>query len=118
MSSFLPVQLVFSLFLLFAASRVWLRLKDGSLTLASFIFWFGLFVLAIIGVFKPEITSVVALKLGINRGSDAVIYVSILLLFYLIFRTNVLLENLRHDLTKLVRTIALTPLKKKWNCCF
>ena len=118
MSSFLPVQLVFSLFLLFAASRVWLRLKDGSLTLASFIFWFGLFVLAIIGVFKPEITSVVALKLGINRGSDAVIYASTLLLFYLIFRTNVLLENLRHDLTKLVRTIALTPLKKKWNCCF
>ena len=113
MSSFLPVQLVFSLFLLFAASRVWLRLKDGSLTLAGFFFWFGLFVLAIIGVFKPEITSVVALKLGINRGSDAVIYASILLLFYLIFRTNVLLENLRHDLTKLVRTIALTPLKKK-----
>ncbi len=113
MLAFLPVQIVFSLFLLFAASRVWLRLKDGSLTLTSFFFWFGLFILAIIGVFKPELTSVVALKLGINRGSDAVIYASILLLFYLIFRTNVLLENLRHDLTKLVRTIALTPLKKK-----
>lgn len=109
--SFLPVQIIFSAFLLFAASRVLLRLKDGSLTLTAFIFWFGLFLIAILGVFRPELTSLVAQKMGINRGSDAVIYASIILLFYLIFRTNVLLENLRHDLTKLVRLIALS--KKK-----
>jgi len=112
MTMFLPVQIVFSLFLLFATSRVWLRLKDGSLTFKNFIFWFSLFLVAILGVFKPELTSIVANKLGITRGSDAVIYASILLLFYLIFRTNVLLENLRHDLTKLVRLIALNQKQK------
>ncbi|MCX6816740.1 MAG: DUF2304 family protein [Candidatus Beckwithbacteria bacterium] len=111
--SFLPVQIIFSVFLLFAASRVFLRLKDGSLTLASGSFWFGLFIVALLGVFEPELTSIVAKQLGINRGSDAVIYASIILLFYLIFRTNVLLENLRHDLTKLVRMIALNQEKKK-----
>lgn len=111
MTSFLPVQIIFAIFLLFAASRVWLRLKDGSLNLFSFIFWFGLFILALIGVFQPELTSVVAKRLGINRGSDAVIYASIILLFYLIFRTNILLENLRHDLTKLVRLISLSQKK-------
>jgi len=36
-----------------------------------------------------------------------VVYASILLMFYLIFRTNILLENLRHDLTELVRKLAL-----------
>lgn len=109
--SFLPVQLIFSVFLLFAASRVFLRLKDGSLTLKSFIFWFSLFIVALIGVFEPELTTLIAQKLGIMRGSDAVIYASIILLFYLIFRTNVMLENLRHDLTKLVRLIALNQKK-------
>ncbi len=111
MSNFLPIQIIFAIFLLFAASRVWLRLKDGSLNFFSFIFWFGLFILALIGVFEPELTSVVARRLGINRGSDAVIYASIILLFYLIFRTNILLENLRHDLTQLVRLISLRQKK-------
>ena len=109
----LPVQIIFALFLVFAASRVFLRLKDGALTLKNFIFWFGLFVIALVGVFEPKLTSLVAKALGINRGSDAVVYASIILLFYLIFRTNILLENLRHDLTKLVRLIALSQKKSK-----
>jgi len=110
--SFLPVQIIFALFLLFAVSRVLLRLKDSTLTINNFLFWTGLFTLAIIGVVKPELTTIIADKLGINRGSDVVVYASIILLFYLIFRTNILLENLRHDLTKLVRMIALSEKKK------
>ena len=112
--TFLPIQIIFGLFLLFAVSRVLLRLKDGTLTLSNFVFWTALFVLAIIGVIKPELTTLVADKLGINRGSDVVVYASIMLLFYLIFRTNIMLENLRHDLTQLVRRLALKDeLKKK-----
>ncbi|PIP87851.1 hypothetical protein COW80_03515 [Candidatus Beckwithbacteria bacterium CG22_combo_CG10-13_8_21_14_all_01_47_9] len=106
-NNFLPVQIVFGAFLLFAVSRVLLRLKDGTLALNNFIFWSGLFILALIGVIRPELTSLAADKLGINRGSDVVVYASILLMFYLIFRTNILLENLRHDLTELVRKLAL-----------
>lgn len=106
-SNFLPIQIIFSIFLIFAVSRVLLRLKDGTLSLKNFIFWTGLFVIALIGVIQPELTTLLAQKLGINRGSDVVVYASILLLFYLIFRTNILLENLRHDLTELVRKLAL-----------
>lgn len=105
--TFLPVQIVFGAFLLFAVSRVLLRLKDGTLALNNFIFWTSLFVVALIGVVRPELTTLIAGWLGINRGSDVVVYASILLLFYLIFRTNILLENLRHDLTELVRKLAL-----------
>lgn len=93
--------------MLFAVSRVLLRLKDGTLALNNFIFWTGLFVIALIGVVNPELTTWLAQILGINRGSDVVVYASILLMFYLIFRTNILLENLRHDLTELVRRLAL-----------
>jgi hypothetical protein len=113
LNSFLPVQIIFGLFLLFAVSRVLLRLKDGTLTLNNFVFWTALFILGIIGVIKPELTTIAADKLGIDRGSDVVVYASIMLLFYLIFRTNILLENLRHDLTQLVRTLALKDQDKK-----
>lgn len=107
LNSFLPIQIIFSLFLLFAVSRVILRLKEGALTFSNSIFWISLFVLALVGIIKPELTTLTAQKLGINRGSDVVVYASILLIFYLVFRTNILIENLRHDLTKLVRTLAL-----------
>lgn len=112
MMNFLPIQIILGIFLVFAVTRVLLRLKDGTLTLRSFIFWTGIWILAIVGVVKPELTTILAKKLGIGRGSDVVVYASILLLFYLIFRTNVMMENLRHDLTQLVRLIALKNAKK------
>ena len=111
--TFLPVQIIFGIFLLFALTRVLLRLKDGTLTFNSFLFWLIVFILAIVGVIKPELTTIVADWLGINRGSDVVVYASIMLMFYLIFRTNILLENLRHDLTQLVRSLALKDASKK-----
>ena len=107
MSSFLPVQIVLGVFLIFAITRVLLRLKDGALTWGNFLFWLVLWLVAGIGLVEPELTTQLGQKLGIGRGSDAVVYGSIALLFYLIFRTNILLENLRHDLTKLVRDLAL-----------
>ncbi|MFC1626996.1 DUF2304 domain-containing protein [Patescibacteria group bacterium] len=111
--TFLPVQIIFATFLIFAITRVLLRLKDGALAFNAFFFWLVVFILSLVGVIRPELTSVVANWLGINRGSDVVVYASILLIFYLIFRTNILLENLRHDLTRLVRQLALKDETKK-----
>lgn len=102
-----PIQILLIIFLLFAISRVILRLKDGNLTLGEFLFWFGLFAFALIGVVEPTFTSYVAQVLGIGRGADVVVYASIALLFYLIFRTNIHLEETRHEITKLVSLIAL-----------
>jgi hypothetical protein len=108
-----PIQILLILFLLFAISRVVLRHKDGNLTLGEFLFWFGLFAFALIGVVEPAFTSYVAQTLGIGRGADVVVYASIALLFYLIFRTNIHLEETRHEITKLVRLIALNQKETK-----
>ncbi len=108
-----PLQIILILFLLFAISRVILRHKDGNLTLGEFLFWFGLFAFALIGVIEPGFTSYVARALGIGRGADIVIYASIALLFYLIFRTNIHLEETKHEITKLVRLIALHDAQPK-----
>ena len=107
MNIFLPIQILFIIFLLFAASRVYLRAREGNITFSSFVFWFGLWILAGFLVLNPELATFLAKKIGIGRGTDAVIYASIALIFYLIFRTNVMMENLRHEISKLASEIAL-----------
>ncbi len=109
----LPIQIILILFLFFALSRVVLRLKDGGITFGAFLFWLVLWVLAIVTVLRPSFTTFLARKIGIGRGADAVLYLSIAILFYLIFRTNVIIENLRQEITRLTRKIALKEKEKK-----
>lgn len=106
-------QIVLLLFLLFALSRVILRFRGGALTLRGFIFWSALFGLAIVAVLVPKLTGDFARAAGIGRGVDAVIYASLVLLFYLIFRLHIFLEDIRHEITAMVRKQALKDLDKK-----
>lgn len=103
----LPVQIILLFFILFALSRAYLRFKEGKLKLGEFLFWLGLWLLAIFSIFNPAFTNYLAKLLGIGRGADVLIYISIALLFYLIFRINVMLENLREEISRVVREIAL-----------
>lgn len=109
----LPLRLLLILFLLFAVSRVVLRRREGSLSLGNFLFWLSLWLLASLGILVPDFTTYLAKQIGIGRGADVVIYASILILFYLLFRTNILIENLRHEITQVVRQIALKDASQK-----
>lgn len=101
------IQAGLSLFLLFALSRVLLQVRSSKMTVGGFLFWSGLFLFALAGVVEPGLTSYVAVRLGIGRGTDVVLYLSIALLYYLIFRFSIALEETRREITELVRKIAL-----------
>lgn len=101
------LQFFLLLFLLFAVSRVLLQLRQRNLTVGNFLFWGGVFIAAMIGVLEPELTSQVAKVLGIGRGADVVVYFSIVILFYLIFRITIAIEELRSEITYLIRELAL-----------
>lgn len=105
-------QIILVLFLLFALSRVLLRFKGGALHIAGFVFWSGLFGLAIIAVLFPKLTGELAKAAGIGRGVDAVIYSSLVLLFYLIFRLHIFLEDIKDEITTIVRKLAMQELEK------
>jgi len=62
---------------------------------------------AIVVVLFPSLSGAVAKFMGIGRGVDAIVYTSITLLFYLVFRLYVYLEDIRHEITDLVRKLAL-----------
>lgn len=106
------VQLILIFFLIFALTRVVLRYRGGQLTALEFGFWSLLFFLAAVGVLAPELTTKVATVLGIGRGADLAVYTSIVVLFYLVFRIYVVIEDVRQEITELIRQIALEKTKK------
>ena len=106
-------QLIITIFVVFAVSRVVLRYQERKLTIYALISWCLLWGLVELIIFKPNITSEIAQILGIGRGADLIIYISIVALFYLIFRIYIKLEDIERQITYLVRQIALKkPVKK------
>ncbi len=107
------IQIVIIIFALFALSRAFLRFKDNKLTKNEFIFWVILWVAVIIVSLIPTITGPISNVFGIGRGMDLIIYISIIILFYLIFRLYVKLESIEKEITMVVRRIALNKKSKK-----
>lgn len=103
----MSIQIILTLFLLFALSRVYLRFKSGDISVINLVFWSLIFSSAIVMVLFPGLSSGIAQKAGIGRGVDAIIYVSIAALFYLVFRLYVYVQDLKQDITELVRKLAL-----------
>ena len=103
-------------FALFALTRVVLRARERKLTWGEMLLWLAVWAVMIGVIFVPEASSSLAGYLGIGRGIDLVMYVAIVLLFYLLFRLYVRMEQLEHGITLLVREVAfkgLAPEKKE-----
>ena len=107
------IQILALIFALFAMSRVVLRARDKKISVNELFFWLAVWCGLVFVVFFPQITSKVAFFLGIGRGIDVVIYSSIAILFYLIFRLYVKLEENQRSITLLVRELALNKKRKK-----
>ena len=108
-----PIQVILLTILIFAVSRVYLNAKQGVMPFGELIFWASIFITAIFGVIEPRFATYIAEKFGIGRGSDIVVYIALVVLFYLVFRLNVMLEDIRHEITKIVKIIALNDKEKE-----
>ncbi len=104
------IQIFIVAFVLFAVSRTVARFRDGSLSLAWLVFWCVLWTAAGVAALLPRTTEWFARLIGVGRGVDAVIYASIIFLFYLVFRIFLRLEKIEHDITLVVRKGALGKL--------
>ncbi len=107
------IQIVILLFAGFAMSRTIFQFKRGALTIAWLLFWilfwFGTGLVAVL----PQTTDVIARFVGVGRGADVVIYVSLTVLFYFIFRLYIKIEQVESEVTRLVRKLSLDEFKKE-----
>ena len=106
-------QVALCIFLFFALSRVFLRFKSKEVSWRGLIFWSFLFSSAMVVTVFPDISTRAAKALGIGRGADAVIYTSIVLLFYLVFRLYVYIQDIHYEISDLVKKLALKDIDEK-----
>lgn len=111
----ITLQVIALIFSLFALSRVFLRFKEKKLSSFAFLFWNFIWMIGLVVIFFPEVSSKAAKMLGIGRGVDVILYSSIIALFYLIFRLYIKIEDTQRQITEIIRKIALKniPLKNK-----
>ena len=58
-------------------------------------------------ILLPDTTSFMAELVGIGRGADLIVYLSIVLIFYIIFQMTIKIEKIERNITKVVRTVAM-----------
>lgn len=82
--------------------------KNKQVSGLEFIFWLSFWLLAglLIALIK-EIDALVAFLGFSASGINALLYLSVVILFYLIFKLRLKLEKTEREITKIVREIAL-----------
>lgn len=83
------------------------RHREGAMRTPVFAGWMGLWLVGVLVVLVPESTSRIAETLGVGRGVDAVVYVAMVVLFFLLFRLYGRTVAMEQEITTLVRKIAL-----------
>ena len=101
------IQILATLISFLALASLFASYRRGALSLRRLAAWFVLWLIVIVVVFHPAFSDVVAVFLGVSRGTDAAFFIAILLIFYVIFRLLMQIESLEQNLTKIVREIAL-----------
>jgi hypothetical protein len=105
-----PAQLLLLTFVLAALAKVVHSYSQRHMPMVHFLFWVLVWMGTAAVIIFPDATSLLAHLLGIGRGADLIIYTSLLISFYLIFRLYLGLVRLEQAITEVVRAIALQQL--------
>ena len=97
------IQILISLFVVFALVNLFIKNKKNVLKKNEFIFWGIFWVAAGIAVWIPNILTKIANVFGIGRGADLIFYLSIIILFFIVSKIYIKIEKIERNITKLVR---------------
>ena len=106
------IQVILTLFAAFGFGAAVARFRRGDMRLKHLVLWTLLWAAVVAVVLRPETASEVADRLGVGRGADVVVYLSIVALFYLQFRLFARVEDQERQITRLARELALKDLKE------
>jgi hypothetical protein len=105
------IQIVLSCFAVFAISRVVIRFRRGGMRMLHLGLWLVFWAVVIVVSLHPKTTDHLADLLGVGRGVDTAIYLSLLMIFYLLFRSFAKIEDMDRQLTRIVRANALREME-------
>ena len=81
------IQIVLICFAVFAMSRIVIRYRRGGMRMLHLELWLLFWVCVVVVAVHPDTTGLFARWLGVGRGVDSAMYLSILMIFYLLFRS-------------------------------
>ena len=106
-------QLVVIIFAFFALSRVIMQKREKNFSWNELFFWSIIWIGLIVVSFSRQYLQDIADFLAIERGVDILIYGSITLMFYMVYRLYAMVDKQQQEITKLVSKIAIDNAKKK-----
>ena len=88
------------------------RLIKKDLSAWLYVFWVSAWLFVAVFVVWPWILNRLADLVGIGRGVDLVIYLSIFALFYLVFKINLRQDKMERNMADIVRKVALNNVNR------
>lgn len=108
------IKIVVSIFAVFAISRIFIQVRQNSISLRQFVFWMLIWLIVLGILYWPNFTTRIAEAVGISRGIDVFVYLGIVALFYLSFRTLIKIEEMEREITLLTRELSLRDFRKRF----
>lgn len=106
-------QLLALVFVFVILIRLSLRFSKRGISLGEYLLWFVVWLVLLLVIAFPGLTFIPARWLGLSRGVDVIVYISIAFLYLLVYGLYVKVEGIERELTKMVRKTALEKLKTK-----
>ncbi len=101
------IQTLLVTFFLYVLFKVVRRYQAGEMALGITalwaLFWLGAIFVAVV----PTSTSKIAEFVGVGRGADLAVYISLALLFFIVFRLMARIDKLNKEITTVTRELAL-----------
>lgn len=87
--------------------------KKNNLTPLGTSIWAVFWIAGLIVIWFPHIIGLIGNILGVARSIDALVYLSIVLLLYLVLRHKIRINEIEKEITMLTREVALKDIKKQ-----
>lgn len=104
-----PIQIAALIVAVIHLARVIALWNTKKVPFKTALFWFLIWFAVLVMVFATPIIDALSRPIGVGRGIDLAVYVSILVLFYVVFQLHMKFDKLEREITKLVRELARKP---------
>jgi hypothetical protein len=107
------LQIIITILVILSWWSIIQRKRAAKITWSQAVTWLVLWLAVLIVFWYPDLSSRLANILGIGRGADLIIYLSILVIFYMLFQLYLRLDKINSDVTKVVRRVGLDEAQNK-----
>lgn len=100
------LKIIITIFIFFAIFNLINQKRSDKINFSTFVMWLIIWISVGIVFWKPSISTMIANNFGIGRGADLLIYISIITIFYMLFKIFSHINKIETQITKIAREIA------------